>query len=105
MFTAKNLPPEILAKMEMMSIEMAAECIAMAEKRLNGQMRLVAVSVYYGAMVRLLLGMADDLELILGCTPEQTVENIVDFIRNGLNSILDDMRMSEKANVTQEGRA
>lgn len=100
-----NVPPELKEKMTELIQKCELECLEVMDRNLHGKMMLVVVSVYYEVMIRLLMGMADELEKTLNMSTDQTAEMIIEFVTKGVNLVKDDIKMNMQANTSQEGRA
>lgn len=105
MLPLMNVPPELKEKMADLTQKCVTECLLVMDHNLEGHTVLVAISVYYDVMTRLLLGMADELSRTMNLSPDKTAEMIIEFVTKGINLCREDVKMSLRANTTEEGRA
>lgn len=100
-----NVPPELQEKMKALQEKCTLECMEVMDRNLEGKMVMVAIAVYYETMIRLLMGMADELERVMHTTPDQTAELIIGFVTKGVNLCRDSVKMDSQATNKEEGHA
>lgn len=105
MIPLTNAPPALIEKMKKLQENCLSECMNVMDRNLEGQLNFVAVSVYYETVMQMLFGMADELQQCTNSTPDQTADMLIQFMTTCVNLHKDDVKMSMKANTSEQGSA